>query len=168
MSGWRRVVATVTAFLPTRRMTIAVALLAPLWLLSWWSAGFVIAAAATVALLVAVTVDTVLLPDSHDLDVEREAPLTLGVGDSGEGRYAVRSHWGRPLHLRLFDALPVAHVVVRQAECELDLSPRSSGELAFTLFHPFGSDRRECVGRCDHGPSTFGLSLDARIATIAQ
>jgi uncharacterized protein (DUF58 family) len=133
MSGWRRVVATVTAFLPTRRMAIAVALLAPLWLLSWWSAGLVIAALATVALLVAVAVDTVLLPDSRDLDVEREAPLTLGVGDSGEGRYAVRSHWGRPLRVRLFDALPVAHVVVRHAECELDLSPRSAGELTFTL-----------------------------------
>src|SRR5690348_722045 len=108
MSRWRRVVAIVTAFLPTRRMAIAVALLAPLWLLSWGSAGLVIAAVATVALLVAVAVDIALLPDTRDLGVEREAPFTLGVGDSGDGRYVVRSHWGRPLHITLFDALPVA------------------------------------------------------------
>ncbi|HEX6599624.1 MAG TPA: DUF58 domain-containing protein [Gemmatimonadaceae bacterium] len=133
MSRWRRVVAIVTAFLPTRRMAIAVALLAPLWLLSWWSAGLVIAAVATVALLVAVAVDIALLPDTRDLDVEREAPFTLGVGDSGDGRYVVRSHWGRPLHITLFDALPVARVLPRHAGCELELSPRSSGDLVFTL-----------------------------------
>jgi uncharacterized protein (DUF58 family) len=133
MNRWRLAVAAVTAFLPTRRLAIAVASLAPLWLLSRWSAGLVVAAVTTAAVVVLVAVDIVLLPDTRDLDVEREAPLTLGVGDDGTGRYVVRSHWGRPLRLTLFTALPVAHVAVRDAECALDLPPRASGELTFVL-----------------------------------
>jgi uncharacterized protein (DUF58 family) len=133
MSRWRRIVAVVTAFLPTRRLAIAVALLAPLWLLSWWRLGFVVAALATVALTVLAAVDTALLPDTRDLDVEREAPITLGVGDASEGRYVVRSHWGRPLHAHLFDVLPLSHVAVPHAERTLALSPRGSGSLTFTI-----------------------------------
>jgi uncharacterized protein (DUF58 family) len=133
MSAWRRAVSTATAFVPTRRLALAVALLAPLWLLSWWVAGLVVAAVATVVLLVAVAMDTALLPDTRDLDVEREAALTLGVGDTSEGRYAIRSHWGRPLHVTLFDALPVAHVAVSEAQHGLMLPSRGTGGLSFTL-----------------------------------
>ena len=133
MSRLGRVADVVTAFLPTERLAITVALLAPLWLLSWWSGGLVVASAATVALVVIVAVDAALLPDTRDLDVEREAPFTLGVGDSGQGRYLVRSHWGRPLRLTLFDAFPVAHVAVRGAHHALELSPRGTGELPFAL-----------------------------------
>lgn len=133
MSRWRRVIGVVTAFLPTRRLAIAVALLAPLWLLSEWGAGFAMAAVVTVGLAVLAAVDVALLPDTRDLDVEREAPVTLGVGDRGTGRYLVRSHWGRRLRVRLFDALPESLVAVRDAECVLDLGPRGSGELAFAL-----------------------------------
>jgi uncharacterized protein (DUF58 family) len=133
VSLWRRVVSVVTAFLPTRRLAIAVALLAPLWLLSWWPAGVVVAAAASIGLVVLVALDVALLPGARDLDVEREAPTTLGVGDSGEGRYVVRSHWGRTLVATLFDELPASHVGLRDAERFLPLAPRGSGELAFAL-----------------------------------
>ena len=133
MSRWRRVVAAVTAFLPTRRLASAVALLAPLWLLSWWSGGLVVAALATGALGLLVAADVVLLPDTHDLDVEREAPLTLGVGDRSTGRYLLRSHWGRPLRVTLYDALPPAHVAVNEAERVLELAPHATGELSFLL-----------------------------------
>lgn len=133
MSRWRRVVGVVTAFLPTRRLAVAVALLAPLWLSSWWRAGFVLAAVASLALAVLVALDIALLPDTRDLDVEREAPATLGVGDAAEGRYLVRSHWGRPLKVALFDTLPTTHVTVLEAERSLSLAPRGRGELAFSL-----------------------------------
>src|SRR6476661_2910061 len=133
MTRRRRVVRTVTAFVPTRRLVIAIALLAPLWLLSWWRIGQVLAALASIALAVLVAVDIALLPDTRDLDVEREAPVTLGVGDMADGRHVVRSHWGRPLQVALFDTLPTTHVVVLNGERALALSPRGSGELAFTL-----------------------------------
>jgi len=133
MSRWRRALGVVTAFLPTRRLAVAVALLAPLWLLSWWRVGLVVAALVSVVLVVLVAADVALLPDARDLEVEREAPLTLGVGDTGEVRYRVRSHWGRALRVTLFDALPMSHVSVRNAECSLQLVPRGSGELSFAL-----------------------------------
>lgn len=133
MNRWRRATGAVTAFLPTRRLAIALVLLAPLWLLSGWRAGFWLAAAASVALLVLVLVDVALLPDSRDVDVEREAPATLGVGDEGDGRYSVRSHWRRPQHVTLFDRLPSSHVAVRGAERTVMLPPRGSGRLAFAL-----------------------------------
>ena len=133
MSRWRRATAAVSAFLPTQRLAIAVALLAPLWLVTWWSAGLVVAAIATLALVAAVALDLVLLPDTRDLDVEREAPLTLGVGDRGDGHYLVRSHWARQLHVTLFDALPGSHVAVSDAQHDLDLPPHASGELFFEL-----------------------------------
>jgi len=133
MSRWRRALGVVTAFLPTRRLAVAVALLAPLWLLSWWRVGLVVAALVSVVLVVLVAADVALLPDARDLEVEREAPLTLGVGDTGEVRYRVRSHWGRALRVTLFDALPMSHVSARNAECSLQLVPRGSGELSFAL-----------------------------------
>ena len=133
MRGWHRTLGLVAAFLPTRRLAIAVVLLAPLWLLSGWRAGFVVAAVVSSVLAVLVALDIALLPGARDLEVEREAPLTVGVGDSGGGRYFVRSHWGRPLRARLFDALPAPFVAVRGAECALALERRGSGELPFTL-----------------------------------
>ena len=133
MSAWRRVLGVVTAFVPTRRLAIAVALLAPLWLLSWWSAGLVVAALASLVLVVLVAVDIALLPDGRDLDVERDAPVTLGVGDTGEGRYEVRSHWGRPLRVALFDLLPVSHIAADHEGRSLTLAPRATGRLPFTL-----------------------------------
>src|SRR3954471_2835089 len=110
MSRRRRVLGAVSAFVPTRRMALATALLAPLWLLSWWSTGLAMAAAVTVALVLAVAADIALLPDARDLEVRRDAPRTLGVGDAEGGRYVVRSHWGRLLHVTLFDAMPEERV----------------------------------------------------------
>jgi len=133
MSRWRSAFGVVTTFLPTRRLAIAVAVLALPWLLSGWRAGLVLATLASVALIVMVALDIALLPGIRDLDVEREAPLTLGVGDTGSGRYRVRSHWGRALRVRLFDAVPVAYVAVRSAQCVLELAPRGTGELSFVL-----------------------------------
>jgi uncharacterized protein (DUF58 family) len=133
MSRWRRLGGALSAFVPTRRLAIAVALLAPAWLLSWWPAGVVLAAALSIALALLVALDVALLPGVRDLDVEREAPLTLGVGDAGAGRYSLRSHWGRPLRVRLFDAMPTPFVAVEDAECGLALPARGTGTLPFTL-----------------------------------
>jgi len=133
MSRWRRVLRIVTTFLPTRRLAIGTALLAPLWLLSAWPAGLVAAALVSAALVVLAGLNVALLPGVSDIDVEREAPLTLGVGDTGSGRYLVRSHWGRPLRVQLFDALPTTYVAVRSAECQLELDARGSGDLSFVI-----------------------------------
>ena len=133
MSRWRRMLAVVTAFVPTRRLALATSLLAPIWLLSWWPAGLLTAAVLSLGLLALVALDVALLPDARDLELEREAPPTLGVGDADDGRYVVRSHWGRPLHVVLFDAMPTKHVLVTWRKSTVALAPRGSGELPFTV-----------------------------------
>jgi uncharacterized protein (DUF58 family) len=96
--------------LPTRRFAAALALLAPLWLLSFSPVGLAVAAVLT-ALLVAVAVsDAWRIPSPRSVVVERQFPPAVGIGDVATGGYHVRAT-GRaasapPLTLRFYDALP--------------------------------------------------------------
>jgi uncharacterized protein (DUF58 family) len=97
-------------FAPTRRLAVAAAVLAPVWLLSGTSPGYAAAVTCTLLLALATLLDAALLPSRRDLDVERALPDTLGVGDSAQATYHVESRWGRALRVALFDALPAAHL----------------------------------------------------------
>jgi len=61
-SAWRAI-----AFVPTRRLALGVALLAPLWLLSRLPGGGWIAFGATVLLALAALIDVAMLPAARDL-----------------------------------------------------------------------------------------------------
>ena len=93
---------------PTRRLVVAVALLAPAWLVSDTGTGLAIALAATAIVVIAAGVDAVLSPWPGQVRAERSLPATVGVGDQTDGEYVVRSSWPRPLTVRLYDALPAA------------------------------------------------------------
>jgi len=107
--------AVLRGFVPTRRLALLVALLAPLWLLSGTEAGLAVAAAVSVMLIVAALTDAVRLPRAADLTVERELPSDVGLGDVVEGRYRVHSAWPRGLTVALFDALPPGLQIVAPA-----------------------------------------------------
>ena len=91
-------------FAPTRRLAALVACIAPVWLLSGTTAGWLFAALCTTALALAVLLDVALLPAARDLEVHRDLPATLGVGDRVEGHYRLESRWGRPLTVSVHDA----------------------------------------------------------------
>ncbi|HET7566274.1 MAG TPA: DUF58 domain-containing protein [Gemmatimonadaceae bacterium] len=99
-------------FVPTRRLAALVALLAPVWLVSFMTAGGALAAAVVVLVLAVVIGDLLLAPGEHELTVERHAPSTIGIGDRATGEYHVRitrtdgTH--RDIHVALYDALPSA------------------------------------------------------------
>ena len=95
-------------FVPTRRLALATAAIAPLWLLSAWPWGAWVAAAAVVLLVAAALWDAIAAPAASHLDVDRQAPPAVGIGDRAEGTYVVRSRWPRPLRARLHDAPPAA------------------------------------------------------------
>jgi uncharacterized protein (DUF58 family) len=120
-------------FAPTPRLALAGAVVAPLWLLSGSRAGFVLAALASAGLLLAVLLDVALLPSAADLDARRELPSTVGVGDSVQGIYRVESRWGRPIELRLHDALPPDFVSSGRVLERRILSPRDALEEEFQL-----------------------------------
>jgi uncharacterized protein (DUF58 family) len=117
------------AFVPTRRLALGVALLAPFWLLSRLPGGAWIALGATVGLVLVALVDAAMLPSKRDLHVERLLEPTIGVGDESELRYRVESNWGRPVQVELYDELPPAQLsggIVPEARA---LSPRGVVEL---------------------------------------
>ena len=134
MSGAvRAALRDVSGFAPTRRFAALLACVSLVWLLSGSAAGLAAAAAATVVLGLAALLDLALLPAASDLDVRRELPGTLGVGDTVPGRYLVTSHWGRALELSLHDALPLRVVGASRADDVTSLAARGSLELPFEL-----------------------------------
>ena len=74
---------------PTRRLALAVLLLAPLWILTAFPWGWTVAIAGLVLLALAALADALALPAARDLAVDRELPPTIGVGDSVEGEVRV-------------------------------------------------------------------------------
>lgn len=101
----RKAVESVSAS-PTRRFALLLACSAPLWLLSASPAGSVLATVVLLAILVAKVVDSAMLPQASDVDVQRTLDASVGVGDVAVGSYEVTSRWRRALHVTLYDALP--------------------------------------------------------------
>ena len=95
-------------FAPTRRLAIVALVAAPVWLLTAFPWGTAVAAGITLALVAAAFADAVLLVDGRHVNVERELPEVLGLGDTGEARYVVRVEWPRGVRLALYDRLPAA------------------------------------------------------------
>ncbi len=106
MRSAARRVREVAGFTPTRRLAYAIAAIAPLVLLSGTTPGRWLVAFALLGLLVALVVDVAMLPRREHLEVTREFPETVGVGDRVEGRYAVQSRWTQSLTLELVHAPP--------------------------------------------------------------
>ena len=98
------------AVVPTRRLALVAALLAPLWLLSTLPILRWFPEVALVALAVAVVLDIAFLPAVNDATVDRILEPTVGVGDETELRYRVTSAWGRPLGVSLHEALPANYL----------------------------------------------------------
>jgi uncharacterized protein (DUF58 family) len=123
--AWRTV-----AFVPTRRLALAVALLAPVWLVSRQPGGVGLAFGATLLLVAAALLDVAMLPAMRDLEVDRLLEPTIGVGDDAELRYRITSRWGRPLVVALYDELPPAQLAGGVASSEHRLAPHGGAELA--------------------------------------
>jgi uncharacterized protein (DUF58 family) len=126
--AWRAV-----AFVPTRRLAVGVALVAPLWLLSRLPGGEWIVVAALLLLVFVTLVDVAMLPAPRDLEVIRLLEPTIGVGDESELRYRIESRWGRPLVVSLHDALPAAQLAGGIVSVPQRMPPRGVVELGATV-----------------------------------
>ncbi len=101
-----RFVARLPRFVPARRLALAAAAIAPLWLFTGTAAGWWIPALATLILVAVTAGDALATPGRGRIDVEREAPPSVGVGDAAEITYRVRSRWFGPVAIRLYHRLP--------------------------------------------------------------
>jgi uncharacterized protein (DUF58 family) len=106
----------VPRFVPTRRLAVVLALTAPLWLVSGTRLGASVAIAGLAVILVAAIADAALIPGRRDLDIEREIPSMLGVGDDADVRYVITSRWPRAARVEVFDRLPEGAEPARDAE----------------------------------------------------
>ena len=110
-------------FSPTPRFALLLACAAPLWLLSAWPVGTVVAAVVLLAVLAAKVVDSAMLPQASDLTVHRTLDASVGVGDVAHGSYEVTSHWRRALHVTLHDALPARSLAGVTPQNEHEIAP---------------------------------------------
>ena len=108
---------------PTRRFALLLACSAPLWLLSASPAGSVLATVVLLAILVAKVVDSAMLPQASDVDVQRTLDASVGVGEVAVGSYEVTSRWRRPLLVTLYDALPARSLAGTMPYGERMLAP---------------------------------------------
>ncbi|HJU90966.1 MAG TPA: DUF58 domain-containing protein [Gemmatimonadaceae bacterium] len=103
-------------WVPTRRLIVALVLLAPIWILSSTPSGLAVAAGISFLLATLVIADGALAPGRSIVRVSRELPATIGIGDRAQGAVKVRS-WrtefgvrpkgkGRRLNVAVFQALP--------------------------------------------------------------
>ena len=157
--GAVRAYRAVVAFLPTRRLALAVAILSPVWLLSTTPSGPAVIALVLTLLALAVMADVLSIPARWQLEVTRALPAQVGLGDPVEGAYRIVSRAGRPLHIQLFDRLPRA--LLEAGTRSGGHSVPAHGELALP-FTITGRDR----GSWSLGPVV--LRVDGRLGLVRR
>jgi uncharacterized protein (DUF58 family) len=93
------------AFLPTRRLVFALAVLSPVWLLSENLTGAAVALVIVLLFAAVVLFDALSNPAPWQLRVERRLPEQVGIDDRVDGEYVVRSRASRAVRFTLFDSL---------------------------------------------------------------
>jgi uncharacterized protein (DUF58 family) len=124
------------AVFPTDRAAFAVLGLGVLWLIPG-TIGRAAAIGAAVLLIAAVAFDYLRLPPARRIVVERRAPDTIGLGDTAEIEYSLRSQWPWPSRVELFDRLPPGLATTTQFE-----PARLAGGDEQTLTRPVTADSR--------------------------
>lgn len=131
--GRVRALGSAIAFIPTPRLALVVVAISPVWLLSRWQAGAVLALAASTILILAVVLDVAALPSERDIDVRRTFPDTVGVGDRAHGEYRITSHWDRAIAITLYDALPPRHLTGSRPFAEKTVGALGTATFAFEV-----------------------------------
>jgi len=120
--------------LPTRRLALVLALLAPIWLaVSFIPFGTIVAVLAVAAVAAAVIADVVRLPPASGFALSRHAPHTAGLDEAAAGEYRLVSTWNRSAKLTLFDQMPGSIRRAPAATPEFAILPRARATVPFEL-----------------------------------
>ena len=103
-----RAIRGLARYSPTPRFALVLAIAAPVWLMSSDTSGQVIATAIIALIALAVIVDAVRIPGSSYVALQRIFPPTIGVGDTKEAHYEVRSTWPTALMASITQQLPAS------------------------------------------------------------
>jgi uncharacterized protein (DUF58 family) len=116
---------------PERRLPIALAAAAPLWLLPG-RAGIVAGLVSLAAIAAFTAADWLTLPPRDGIGVTRELPPSVGIGDRADGAFLVESRWGRALWVRLTHELP-AGAEADAPQGEFVVPPRGTVRIPLTV-----------------------------------
>lgn len=117
---WHAFVSALTRYAPRPRLSAVLCVVALLWLLPG-SIGVYAGAAAVAIVAVAVAIDFLIVPARASVQVQREFPRNIGVGDRIIGDYIITNRNSRAVTLELYDQFPFAArggVVKRQVKLE--------------------------------------------------
>ena len=102
---FRRTRTPLWRFSPEPRLAVALALVAPLWLVPG-RAGNIIGGVAIGVVLLLVVVDVLMLPARRGIRVSREVPESIGIGDEESGSFTLANRASHTLVVTLEDSLP--------------------------------------------------------------
>lgn len=93
-------------FVPERRLAVALAIAAVLWIVP--GIGSLLGATALGAIALGVVIDLFRLPSRHSFRIAREAPESTGLGDDAAISYRFTNATAMPLRALAQDRLPPA------------------------------------------------------------
>ncbi len=102
-----------------------VAIAAPAWILSSSTAGQATATAVVAIIAIAVLVDALRIPGARYVELTRDFPATIGVGDSRSGSYTITSSWPAALSVFMTQQLPSALVAANLHANKMEVGPDS-------------------------------------------
>ncbi|MEO7996770.1 MAG: DUF58 domain-containing protein [Gemmatimonadaceae bacterium] len=107
MRYWRAMLAVVTRYAPQPRLAALLSAAALLWLLPG-KVGIFAGATALAIVGVAIAIDFLIVPARASVDVQREFPRNVGIGDIVSGDYVITNRNSRLVTLELYDQFPFA------------------------------------------------------------
>lgn len=149
----------VTAFVPTVRLAVVIALLSPVWLLGGAAHGAAIVATTLLLIVIVAVVDALSTPAPWQVVVQRELPEQIGLGDRIEGAYQITSRARRTLTIRIFDRFPRSLSVTRARRGDERIPPGSTVVIPFDLR---GGERG------DWGLGPVVLRVDGRLGLLRR
>lgn len=119
--------------IPAPRLAALIAAAAPVWLLSGYHWGLLLALLLAAGVIAAVVYELVTLAPARVVTISRDAPTRTGLGDATELAYTVHSEWPRMLRVFIHESLPAALRPATEAPLLLEvMGPPAAGTSVVT------------------------------------
>jgi uncharacterized protein (DUF58 family) len=139
-----------------------VAIAAPLWIFSFSTPGQATATAVVAIIVIAALADALRIPGARYVELTRDFPATIGVGDSRAGLYVITSSWPAILNVFITQQLPSGLAATNLRTGDLKVGPASPllanltitgrsrgtcplGPVAITILGPWKLFRRSVI-----------------------
>lgn len=170
MRYWRAVLSVITRYAPQPRLAAVLAMVGVLWLLPG-VIGTYAGLAAIILVVLAVAADFLSVPARASIDVQREFPRNVGIGDRVTGSYVLTNRNSRTITLQLHDQFPfAAQGGVVQTQVKLQPQSEQRIEIEATGFSrgvaPLGPVGIRVSTMLGFVSATYEISLDDDVRVV--